>query len=608
MELVTAKTKPKSKLKLKTNVATKTKLAPKKKRTALQTVEQLQREGINVRESAEEYRSALKEWQDAKTKTEYAVKTINEANVILSTMFGKSNSVVSLQSLKGAKVDTSKSPLGVRNFIVEYFTRRGLRLKLVPNASDMKTVLNALRAAESNTEYNAKELTKSLALIRSEISSLERELNNVENEGMHKVMRNRVERVGLDPLSAMRSAHQAAKDVRKDVTDIEDKMSAFLSELSKIAILRKLKESGADVEAIKAKAKQAVSELQSLETSIQQEEKLQKTFESKLKRAHVLHERWVVRQTESLRKKYPNKAQFNKVFESMRLKFRDHLNILEGRLGLAGIVNRNDAIEGLHSKAIRLRSTLKNLLAQIEASGLDLGSKSFDQRERELRNYLQQGKMHKTIRNADPLNKTAKDMLKGDVWADAVKAALADPTKTRSFPSISGNATVILVDKRARLDIAPDNRDAESDIKDVILLGLGKAEAWFRDNFAELARRTTLASILGSMNVTMSSQRAIDLVVSDYFAKVKEYLNSNDAETQLQRTISAKISSGQMKTQGLSIDVNKLVYAKSRASALINLIRSPSFTTLNLLRGRTLLAFRQQLNDWTMRNVRVEGN
>ena len=596
-------TKPKKKI---TVVPKRRVLVPKQVTDKRGVAERVRTGGLGVREQEAKIREKLAGLTDKRDELENAIKNINAASAVLSDMFASRN--VSMRSLAGARIDANVSNTEVRNKIIRYIGKlKNLRVVNMPNASDVRTLLKAITSAR-RYGYESRALLQDLAELKSQIDKLDADLRHIQRNGMTTVLRQRVVKPGASPLEAFRNVQEKAAPDLKQLRDVEDRVNGFLKELMKVKTLRALTERGIDVTKVEKQVAEVRSRLSALETSYQEDSAEQKKYQSKNALALKRNDTWAARQEQKAREKFAsNKKKLADELEKIKLAAKARLDLRQGELGLSGIYDRSNKISQTQTAIDSLKAQLAKLMLQTESFSVDLGDKSFEQREAELRNYIEQGKFVRKIKKNAPGIKGLQEVKQSSAWEAAVRDAVRSSSKARTFPSIAANALSILSKRGSNLDISPKFPDAVDDVKTVISYGIDGAQKWFYTNFDTLAVNLGTLSIMSSMNISgMKAIKGIDAIIAEYFNKVREHINTPDAQSHVEKLISISMLKAKKRGRGVGIDVSSKVYVKRRASSIINMVRSPSYTALNGLRSKTALAVRQQLNDWVSRNVRFE--
>ena len=562
--------------------------------------------GLKVREQDAKLREKLADLTNKRSDLENAIKNINAASAVLSDMFASRN--VSMRSLAGARIDVNVSNTEVRNKIINYIGKlKNLRVVNMPNASDVRTLLKAIKSARKYG-YEAHALLRDLAELKSQISKTEVEIRHVQRNGMTTVLRTRVVKPGASPMEAFRNVQEKAAPDLKQLRDVEERVNEFLKELMKVKTLKALTERGIDVTKVEKQVASVRTQLSSLETSYQEDVAEQKKYQSKNTTAVKRTDTWESRQIQKAREKFAsNKKRLAEELEKIRLAAKARLDLRQGELGLSGIYDRSTRISQTQTAIDSLKAQLAKLMLQTESFSVDLGNKSFTQRESELRNYIEQGKFVRQLKKNAPGIQGLREVKKSNAWESAVRDAVRTSTKARTFPSIASNALSILGKRGSNLDVSPKFPDAEEDVKTVISYGIDGAQKWFYSNFEALATKLGVLSIMSSSNISgLKAVKEIDAIIWEYFNKVREHINTNEAQSHVEKLISISMLKSKKRGRGVGIDVSSKVYIKRRAASIINMVRSPSYTALNGLRSKTALAVRQQLNDWVSRNVRFE--
>lgn len=592
------------------NVTKKFSLVPKARRSGKMDYEDLKKGEIAIREKTTALSKKLSELRDSVTDIESAIKLMNEAGRILADMFGVSTSNISMRTLSGARLGDNNTSSEIRNGIIDYVAKiKGLRIRNTPNATDIAVLRKALDFAKKYG-YEQNDLVKRLASERASLEDLELKVRSSGEDDMRKLMKTRVHKPGLSPLEAARNVRDVAREVNKEIGSIETKVSDFLLELSKVKTLKSLSARGVDVASVKVRISEVTKDLAELEAQAVSDTVLHKSYEKKNSAAEKANIKWRASREMKLKLKFrDDKKKLREELAKLDLATKSRLDLLQGRIGLSGLHDRSTKISDVNSKIATLKASLSKLMLEVESFSVNLGNKSFEAREHELREFIKQGQLAKKIKTNAPQVKNASALQSGTAWLDAVKSVLNDPSKVRSFPSISTNMSAILVKKTNPLELASKYSDAREDIQSLIGYGSLEASKWLHSNFKQIATELALASVLVATNPgNLAGIKRIDVVINEYFAKIKLSFADQNVLKQLEHSIHARLLSSKTgATRGLNIDVSSKVYVKNRARAIVGIVRDPSFTALNGLRSKLALAFRQQLNDWVMRNVRIEG-
>lgn len=568
--------------------------------------DELRSGGIKVREDVDSARKNLFAERKKLEELESGIKSLNAASKVLVDMFGTNN--ISIRALSGAKIDVNSPNTAIRNRVIGYIGKsKGLKVRNMPNASDIRTILRGLKAAES-LGYDARNLMKGLAVIKSSVDKLEAELRHVEKSGMSGVLRSRVKPHGADALTTMRNMQDKASSALRDVRNVEDKVNEFLRELTKVKTLRHLQSRGIDIDTIKKQADDVSKQLAALESAYNEDVQQQKIFEKNLASISRNHDKWVAHTTDKIKKRYAgDKKRIEAELVKLEQAAKNRLDIRQGNLGLSGLHDRSRKISETTISIDKLKALLSKLMLQAESFSVDVGNKTLEQRELELREYLKQGAVVRTIKKRDPTIESLRGLKKSDAWEDIVKSALSDKSKLKTFPSIGVNASAILHKAGTNLDLAPKFEDATADVKAIIGYGIDDATTWFNSNLVALATKLATLSILSSANLKgLEAVKNIDAIIGEFFRKIKDSFAKPETQRRLEQDIATRGLVKKHAPRGLGIDVSSKVYIKVRAKGIVSMVQSPSYTGVNGLRSKTALAFKQQLNDWVSRNIRFE--
>lgn len=576
-------------------------VTPKSNRTSF---DEMRSDGMKARESVDSIRKNLLDERAKLEELESGIKSLNAASRVLVDMFGTNN--ISIRSLSGAKIDVNSPNTAIRNRVIGYIGKsKGLKVRNMPNASDIRTILKGLKVA-ATLGYDAQKLTKGLAIIRSTVEKFELELRHSEKSGMSNVLRSRVKSPGTDALTTMRNMQDKAAKALKDVRNVEEKVNQFLHELTKVKTLRHLQSRGINVDTIKRQADDVSKQLASLESSYAEDVRQQKLFEKNIAAVSRNHDKWVAHMTTKIKTRYSgDKKRIKAELAKLEQAARNRLDIRQGNLGLSGLHDRSKKISETTINIDKMKALLSKLMLQAESFSVDVGNKTLEQRELELREYLKQGAVVRTIHKRDENIEALRGLKRPDAWESAVKSVMSDKSKLKTFPSIGANASAILYKQGTNLDLAPKFEDASEDVKAIIGHGIDDATQWFNSNLAPLATKLATLSILSSANLKgLEAVKNIDAIIGEFFRKIKDSFVKPETQRNLEHEIATRGLVKKHEPRGLSIDVSSKVYVKTRAKSIISMVQSPSYTGVNGLRSKTALAFKQQLNDWVSRNIR----
>ncbi len=581
-------------------------LVPKKDKGGLQKYEDLKGKLVSVREAEKAAKEKLSELNEELEKSEAAVKYINAANRILADMYGTSQTLVSLNALRGANFEESDSPSAVRAKVVAYFYKsKNITPKFALNSNDVATLHKAVKLCLLFAEYDPKVLEKAAAETRALRDKLELQIRVETKTGSSNALRSRVQHVGLDPLAASKNIKQAAQDVAKEITKIDGLMSVFLDDIVKLRTLQSLQKRGVNIDDIKRQVADAKLQLSELESKRVELLSQQKNFEKSNSKVSKSHDNWYQKQVDKIKTKFASDKKRIKIeLAKLDQAAKNRLDVNQGRLGLSGIVDKTRLISEVEMKLAALKSTIQKLLLQESSFSVNLNNKGFSEREKELRDYIQQGKGLKRIQKNDPQYRVAQQMSNADAWLPAVKETFSNKKKMSSFPSLSVNAINAITDKKNRIQIPVQNIQLTEYIKKLLILGAESAEAWLRKNFDTKGRELCLGALLSISNPTsLEGVKRINAVVNEAFEQASAYMMSQQVIPKL--LVDIKMNAKNRKT-GVVLNRSPEKIANDIAVQVVKVTTSPNSKLLSQVRQRTLLAFRQQLHEWVSRNIRFE--